>query len=292
MTWRYLALGLLAMTAAVAADKPIRTPADIPAEVRVERDVDFLGGGREEKADLYLPAGGGTEARFPAVLIIHGGGFTGGDKAASREINIGSNLALNGIVGMSVNYELSKAPGHATWPRNIHDCKTAVRWLRKNARRLRVDPERIGVIGGSAGGVLAALVTLTRKEDGLEPAALSEFSSAVKCGVDLYGPGDFTTRDNLQMLGKTRAEAPELYKQSSAVTYARKGSPPLLIMHGTGDKTVPVQESEHLAEVMKKASAPHELIIIPDAPHTFDLQPKQRDLRDTVIGFFKKHLGG
>ena len=92
------------------------------------------------------------------------------------------------------------------------------------------------------------------------------------------------------MFGKTNAEAPELYRQASPVSYARADGTPILILHGTADKTVDVKQSEQFAEALKKAGAPHELILIPGAPHTFDLQPKQRDLRPVVLGFFDRYL--
>ena len=256
-------------------------------DIRTEHDVDYLGGGRKEKADLYLPANPKPGQKFPAVLIIHGGGWSGGDKRAAREINIGTTLAQNGYVGMSINYLLANAdhPG-PTWPQNLHDCKTAVRWLRANAERLRIHPERIGVIGGSAGGHLAAMVALTGAD--LDPPG--EGSTRVQCAVDLYGPVLWFENRDIAMFRKTRAEAPELYKQADPRTHIDKDDPPLLILHGTADKTVPVADSEALAAAMKAAGARHHLEIIPDAPHTFHLQPKQRDLRPLVLSFFDEHL--
>lgn len=272
------------------------TPAAVPAAdaFRIEKNVAYLAPDRTEKADLYLPASAAAGARRPAVVIIHGGGWTGGDKGAGREINIGTNLALNGYVGLSINYVLAstnKAVSKATWPQNLHDCMTAVRWLRKNAERLQVDPERIGVIGGSAGGHLAAMLAVLGDKDGLDPKGpYGEFSCRVRCAVDLYGPADLSDRPHLTMLGKTREEAPELYRAVSPVTYVDKNDPPILIMHGTADKTVDVEQSKRFAAKLKEAGARHELVIVEGAPHTFHLQPKQADLRPKVLGFFDQHL--
>lgn len=269
-------LALLFATSAFAADT-----------IRTEHDVDYLGGGRKEKADLYLPANPQPGQRFPAVVIIHGGGWSGGEKRAAREINIGTTLALNGYVGMSIDYVLanSEHPG-PTWPQNLHDCKTAVRWLRANAERLNVDPAHIGVIGGSAGGHLAAMVGLCGGE--LDPPG--EGDTRVQCAVDLYGPVLWFEQRDLAMFRKARVEAPDLYKQADPRSHIDKNDPPLLILHGTADKTVAVADSEALAAAMKSAGAAYQLEIIPDAPHTFHLQPKQRDLRPLVLGFFEKHL--
>src|SRR5471032_2004287 len=105
--------------------------AEEPADIRVEREVPFLDAGRTEVADLYLPLEIPKGQRVPAVVIIHGGGFTGGHRDAAREQNIGGTLARNGYVGMSIDYALADL-GRPSWPRNLFDCKTAVRWLRAN----------------------------------------------------------------------------------------------------------------------------------------------------------------
>ena len=264
--------------------------AQAAAPFSIERDVAFLPAERQEKADLYLPAATESGKRRPAVVIIHGGGWNSGDKGAGREINIGTNLALNGYVGMSINYVLS-TNGKVTWPQNLHDCKTAVRWLRANAARLQVDPDRIGVIGGSAGGQLAAMLAVTGPADKLDPTGpYGEFSCAVKCAVDLYGPADLMEYHDVRMLGKTRAEAPELYRAASPTSYADAGDAPILILHGTADKTVDLKQSELLAAALKKAGTKHEFVIVEGAPHTFHLQPKQRDLRPLVLGFLDRYL--
>lgn len=256
-------------------------------EVRVEMDVDYLGPNRKEKADLYLPAAAGPKERFPAVVIIHGGGWSGGDKHAAREINIGTTLALHGYVGMSINYLLAAKDSTApAWPQNLHDCKNAVRWLRTNADKFHVDPDHIGAIGGSAGGHLASMLAVTGPE--LDPPGAG--SCAISCAVDLYGPVLWFEHRDLSMFRKTRAEAPELYRQASPLTHVDKSDPPILILHGTADTTVPVADSEAFAAALEKAGVEHELKIIPGAPHTFHLQPKQQDLRPVVLGFFDKHL--
>lgn len=263
-----------------------------PEGVRIEKDVDYLGADRKEKADLYLPAEVPKGQRCPGVVIIHGGGWSGGDKGAGREINIGTTLAQHGYVGMSINYALAyKESSAATWPRNLHDCKTAVRWLRKNAERLHLDPDHIGVIGGSAGGHLAAMVGVTGPEAGLDPSGpYGEYSCRVQAAVDLYGPTLwFATRD-LAMFRKKRSEAPEQYRLATPMTHASKNNPPILILHGTADGTVPVADSEAFAAALKKAGAEHQLVIVEGGPHSFHLQPKQQDLRPLVLGFFDKHL--
>jgi len=271
--------------------KPLATTV-YPTNVRVETNLAYLGTNRLELADLYSPLQM-PKNRLPAIIIIHGGGFNDGDKARPREINIATNLVCDGYVCLSINYRLRKHAGEVTWPQSVYDAKTAVRWLRKNADRLQIDSDHIGVIGGSAGGNLAAMLALTQPKDGFDlPEPYGEFSSAVNCAVDLYGAVNLMDYHDMKMFNQTRAQAPDLYVKASPVTYAHKNAASLLIIHGTADTTVPVSQSEALAAALAKVKAEHELVIIPDAPHTFNLQPKQRDLRPLVFQFFDRHLKG
>jgi acetyl esterase/lipase len=292
-----MTIGLFALFAMVLSawsqqgqeKKPAPLP-PAPEGVVIEENVAYLPKPRTETADLYLPAKRDRNVRSPAVVIIHGGGFTGGDKAAAREFNIGTTLALHGYVAMSVNYALA-SKDNPTWPRNVQDCMTAVRWLRKNADRFQIDPDHIGTIGGSAGGHLAAMLAVADVKDGLDPTApYSEFSCRVQCAVPMYGAYDFTDRNDLVMIGKTREQAPEAYQAASPILYLNRKTPPMLLLCGTADSAGTVAQSERFAAALKKAGVEHELILVEGAPHSFHLQPKQRDLRPLVLGFFDKHL--
>lgn len=262
-----------------------------PTDVRVERSVDYLGADRSEKADVYSPLEIPAGKRLPAVVIIHGGGWNDGVRDDRREINIGSTLARHGYIAMSIDYVLSHGK-YEVWPTNLYDCKNAVRWLRRNAERLHVNPDRIGVIGGSAGGHLASMVALTGPGDGLEPARpYPGVSDQVSCCVDMYGITDLTIYEpRAAMLGKKLSEAPDLYRAASPMIYVRSNAPPFLILHGTADKTVSPRQSELFAAVLEKAGVEHKLIMIEGAPHSFTLEPPQRDLRPLVLDFFDHNL--
>jgi len=262
-----------------------------PEGVLIEKDVVYLPPDRSEKADIYHPKKIAPGQRLPSVIMIHGGGFNDGDKGRPREFNIGTNLAVNGYLVMSINYKLTRGLNRATWPQPLHDAVTAVRWLRKNADSLRIDPDRIGVIGCSAGGNLAAFLALLRSGEDLVPSEpYGEFSPSVSCAIDFYGPLDLLSYHDMKMFGKTREEAPELYREASPVLYAHRDAAPMLIVHGTADRTVALSQSEMMAAALQRVGANYQLVIIPDAPHTFDLQPKQRDLRPLVLGFLDAHL--
>jgi acetyl esterase/lipase len=272
------------------AEKKERTVV-FPDDVRVERDVAYLPADRRQKADLYFPRELPQGTRLPAVIIIHGGGFNDGDKDRRREINIGSHLARNGYVGMSIDYQLwSKGIQKPTWPRNLQDAKTAVRWLRQNADRLGIDPERIAVIGGSAGGNLAAMLAVTGPQDGLEPPDGDGTPTSVRCAIALYGVADLMNYHDMKMFLKTRAEDPDSYQRASPISYCDRGDAPVLLIHGTGDEVVDVSQSRTFAAALAQGGVEHELIEIPDAPHTFDLDYEPFDVKSAVFRFLDRHL--
>lgn len=294
-----------ATSASKPASKPKLPPA--PAGVIIKQDVAYLLPDRKEKLDLYLPAERSEQVRSPAVLIIHGGGWGGGDKAASREFNIGTTLAKAGYVCASVNYRL-EAPHR--WPNNLLDCKNAVRFLRKNAEKYQIDPKHVGVIGGSAGGHLALMVAYTTNVPDLEPASpypgVSDHVSAV---VNLYGITNLLTRKETDsegnpvsvmtrpssLMDQTMDKDMAGWRLASPVFHVSAKSPPTLILHGTLDTTVDRDQATELAAKLKEQGVEHRLMLIEGTGHTFDLQtwrrkPLPQDLRPVVVGFFDRHL--
>ncbi len=277
-----------------------------PEGTVIERDVVYLPPGRKEKLDLYLPANRAKELISPAVVIIHGGGWSGGDKASSREFNIGTTLAKAGYVCASVEY-LKEGAGR--WPTNLHDCKNAVRFLRANAKRYQVDGDHVGVIGGSAGGHLALMVAYTAGVKELTPEVpYPGVSDRVQACVDMYGVTDLLTRQATDadgtpngklreagLFADKRGESPDKWKLASPVCHISRTSPPTLILHGLADTTVDREQSVELDRKLSEQGVEHRLILIPGVGHTFDLEQWQRkplpqDLRPVVVGFFDQHL--
>jgi acetyl esterase/lipase len=278
-----------------------------PVGVTIERDVPFLAPDRAEKLDMYLPATRSPGAKAPGIVIIHGGGWTGGSKSAGREFNIGTTLAKAGYVCASIDYRLEKTN---RWPTNVRDCKNAVRFLRKNAAKYGIDTEHIGVIGGSAGGHLALMVGVTSKVNALEPPApYPGVSDTVQAVVDMYGIADVSTGKKTDAQGNPTGEhkswdsvfgdqAPITDADrtlASPTTYLTAEIPPILILHGTADTTVDRDQSIDLAKRLTEFKREHQLILVPGIGHTFDLQtwngkPLPTDLRPVVTAFFDKHL--
>jgi acetyl esterase/lipase len=260
------------------------------ADVMIEKDVPYLEPGRNEKLDLYLPPEDPKPGeKRPGIVIIHGGGWTGGEKGAKREINIGTTLAAHGYVCVSINYALA-SEGHPTWPGNLHDCKRAVRWLRKNADKYHIDANQIGVIGGSAGGHLAAMLAVTGPDDGFEPKEDPGISTRVQAAVPMYpGRAAGMDRDHVMFPGKL-SEMPDVYRAAAPINHVTRDDPPILILHGTADTTTPLSGSQRFAEKLEEVGVEHRLVVVEGAAHSFDLQPSQRDLRPLVVGFFDQHL--
>ncbi|MEI7602406.1 MAG: alpha/beta hydrolase [Opitutae bacterium] len=266
-----------------------------PTTVKVQKDVAYLGETRKEKADIYSPLNHDATKLLPGIIVIHGGGFNDGDKARGRELNICENLTLQGYVCMSINYKLRRIKEQVTWPQSVYDAKAAVRYMRKEAKNFGVDPEKIGVIGSSAGCNLSMMLATTGPTDGFDVVKdepYQDISPKVSCAIGFYGAVDLINYHDMKMFAKTREEAPELYKKGSPINYLDAKDSPMLLVHGTADVTVPLSQSESYLKVAKEKGANCTLEIIPNAPHTFDLQPKQRDLRPLVTAFFDQHLKG
>jgi acetyl esterase/lipase len=277
------------------------TPRPAPEGVTIERDVTYLAPDRKEKLDLYQPEKRDSKNPSPAVVIIHGGGWVGGDKAAEREFITGTTLAKAGYVCVSIEYWKGSKD---RWPTNLQDCKNAVRWLRVNADRLKINPAKIGVIGGSAGGHLALMVAYTAGQTELDPKPLYPgISDAVTTCVDMYGITNLLTRQGTDPSGKpngklsetplfpeSREAAPEKWKQASPVTHVRSSSPPTLILHGTNDTTVDRGQSEELEKTLQTAGVVSKFIRVEGANHAWPLKTSKFDYTGEVVAFFDKHL--
>jgi acetyl esterase/lipase len=184
------------------------------------------------------------------------------------------------FVGVSIGYRLT---GEAIWPAQIHDCKAAIRWLRAHAEEFGFAPDRIAVMGSSAGGHLVAMLGTSGDVGSLEGklGKHNNVSSRVNCVIDEYGPTNFLTMNDFpgtmdhlaaespesKLLGQQITKVPELVRKASPVTYVTKDDPPILIIHGTKDPLVPYQQSVVFADALKKAGVPVILQRIENGEH-------------------------
>jgi acetyl esterase/lipase len=245
------------------------------------------------KLDLYSPKD--RAKPVPAVIFIHGGAWKGGYRQMYHFYC--TKFAEHGYIAATISYRLTS---DAPFPAAVEDAKCAVRWLRANAETLGVNPDAIGVAGGSAGGHLSMMVGYSSDTPELEgKGGHGDFSSRVQAVVDLYGPTDLTTeaarseRDVIRFLGdKTMDEEPELYRLASPITHVTKDDPPTLILHGSIDDTVTIDHAERLADALKKNDVEHVFDRVEGWPHAMDLEPDvNRHCLMQMFEFLKKHLG-
>ena len=241
-------------------------------------DVPFLGAGRKEKLDLYFPSGDFRSNR-PAVVFIHGGGFTGGDKAEYRSASVSADLCRAGYVVVSCNYVLGPKDKPGVWPQNIADCRNAVRWVRAHAKELGVNPDKIAVAGGSAGGYLALMVGLSDDKTGPGGDPTAKHSAKVSAVIDMYGVVSFAKRGKGEVPGTSPAEQAAYLPESQCDAQ----DPAVLILHGTADTTVDIAQSDDMAKALRAAKTPFEYIVVEGAPHTFDLHPKGKGWKRTGV---------
>ncbi len=234
----------------------------VPEGVRVHPDLEYANvDGESLRLDLYLPEKSDTKP--PLLVWIHGGGWTKGSKSQFNPIFV--RLTAEGYAAASIDYRLDGIVSH---PKQIHDCKGAVRWLRANAEKYDYDVTRIGVGGGSAGGHLVLLLGLSSGVEELEGDVGGNLaqSSLVHAVVDLYGPSDLELFAEKSERFRNN-KAPELLKSASPVTYLTKDDPPLLILHGDKDQLVPLGQSKHMHKLYEEAGLESSLHVIDGAGH-------------------------
>lgn len=265
----------------------------VPESVVLETDVEYgRADDRPLRLDIARPRRPAAE-RLPVIVMIHGGGWSGGDKSVVHR-DLVRYAATGNYFCVTVEYRLS---GEAAWPAQIHDCKAAVRWLRASADKYSIDPDRIGAWGASAGGHLAAMLGVSGDVAELEgDCGWPGHSSRVACAVDFCGPSELfsffeATRDGriTRVLGGPIEQHRAAARSASPVTHVSKDDPPLLIVHGTDDAVVPYDQAEKLHAALEAAGGDSTLVKVVGANHH---QLRGREVNGRVQAFFEKHLRG
>jgi acetyl esterase/lipase len=280
---------------------PPRRGPMIPDTVTAMRDLSYAGTDHpRQRLDLFVPKKPASE-KLPLVVFIHGGGWLNGDKAGGAG-RVLPYVRTGEFVGASLGYRLS---GDATWPAQIHDCKAAIRWLRGNASTYGIDPERIAVMGSSAGGHLVAMLGTSGEVESLE-GSLGDFpglSSRVTCVVDFFGPtnlltmGDFpssidhnaATSPESKLLGGAVLEHKDAAREASPQTYVTGDDAPTLILHGTADRVVPYDQSVQFDKALQGAGVESLFISIEGGGHG-GFEGEETAAR--VRAFLDRHLRG
>ena len=280
-------LGILAaITGLRAADVAV------PETVVFERDIEFANPDNQHlQVNLARPKSG--DGLLPAVVCIHGGGFRAGKRESYDRLCV--TLAERGYVAITVTYRL--APAYP-FPAAVLDCKAAVRWLRANAAKYHVDPARIGVTGGSAGGHLAQFLGVTAGVKEFEGEGNPDQSSAVACVVNFYGPSDFTksygaSTDAAEVLplffGGDLSTKRREHIVGSPLYWVTPNAAPTLCIHGTKDDHVAYEQAGWIVDRLKASAVEADLLTLEGAGHGFKGADAEK-AEKALLAFFDKHL--
>jgi acetyl esterase/lipase len=291
---------LFALAAAlVLSFGPARADEEVPAPsvddaLKVWHNISYVPGSSDyrQKMDVSVPKSGGP---YPMVVWIHGGAWMHG----SKENPPVQPLLKKDYAVASINYRLST---QAPFPAQIQDCKTAIRFLRANAKQFNIDPKRIGVWGMSAGGHLAAMLATTGGIKEFEGKGYNNISSNVQAASDYCGPTDLA-HIRVQTQGpkwKLSFEDPgspmhillakdvreERLNWASPAVYVTKDDAPLQIIHGDKDDVVPIDQSTTLYEQYKKGKLQSEYTRVGGAGHNLFSRPNV----ERTLSFFDRYL--
>ena len=271
----------------------------IPAGTRVDKDIIYeTVNGRDLPLDLYRPTN--ADKPIPLIIWIHGGGWRGGSKS---RINRCIGMLERGYAVASVEYRLS---GEAIFPAAVEDCKAAVSFLRLNAKKFGLDPDRFGAWGSSAGGHLVAMLGVTSDVDTFDNHPVtSKASSKVQAVCNWFGPTDFLRMNDFpgridhdapespesRFIGAPIQENKELAQKANPITYVSPSDPPILHMHGDNDQSVPFNQSELLHAALQKAGVSTELYRVKNGGHGFrDSVDSAESLFERSAAFFDRNL--
>jgi acetyl esterase/lipase len=236
-----------------------------------------------------------TRTGRPVVIAIHGGSWIGGSPRLFRldpETTV-QRLAQAGLVVVVPEYRLA-SPGNPSWPAVLEELREVLRWVRRHAAELEIDPQRIAAMGQSAGGQLAALLGTSQGLPG--PDGVPADVSAV---INFYGPSDLALLVESRrlghepvrtFLGQPAAKDPGTLRDASPVDHVTPDAAAMLLLHGSDDTWVLPEQSARLAEALKLAGVRHELILVDGARHGFEPQVNtvpRRDLLPDILGFLR-----
>jgi alpha-L-fucosidase 2 len=260
------------------------------AHAGLRTDIEYgTAAGESLKLDAYVPEGAGP---FPAVILVHGGSWMGGDKSGGPQKGymapMHEPLQKAGFAWFSINYRL--APKHK-YPACIEDVETAIRWVKAHAKEFHLDPQRIALSGESAGGHLVALAAV-RMDDSTRLAAVVPFYGVFDM-ASMAAPGQTLTKAIAALFGRNAVDESltPMLRESSPILHVKRGLPPMLLVHGDGDKTVPYAQSTNFLAKLREEGVPSELITIPGGPHgMLPWPPLMPDFSDRVVAWLVKTM--
>ncbi len=282
----YLAIG-------VGLEQLINKAPAVPADIEEIKNIEYKNiNGKSLQLDIYKPKN--LIKAAPILVFIHGGGWRSGERADYLVYLVA--FAKKGYIPTTVSYRLLK---DAPYPACVEDIADAVLWFYLNGGTYGYDPDRIALIGGSAGGHLALLAAYQWKNSGTnsDTTIVHSVHHRIKAVVDIYGPVDLTTEyarnQSLvtSFLAHSYLEKRELYKEASPIQYLDKDDPPTMILHGTSDDLVPISQSDLLKARLDSLGVPNVYYRVPLWPHTMDIIQRVNDFSQKKMeDFFGKYL--
>jgi acetyl esterase/lipase len=271
----------------------------VPGKIsgKVDRNIVYGNAdGVDLKMDIYYPAK--SDEKTTAVLYVHGGAWIKGDKSEGAGSLFIPALVSSGYLVAAINYRL--APQYK-FPANIEDVNCAVRYLRANALKYGINPDKIGALGGSAGGHLVSLLGVTDITDGFAGNGRnSDQSSRVQAVVDMFGPTDIPLMFNNDSKGMaaifgSNDKNSSIIQNASPVNHISADDPPFLIIHGNMDTVVPIEQSQEFYDRLVAAGVPAKLVIVNNAGHAFipsggAQSPSKQEIARMIVDFFNKYL--
>ncbi len=216
-------------------------------------------------ADVYMPHGSGS---YPGMLVVHGGAWRIGSRA--QLAGIASRIAQHGYTAVAISYRLAPK---STFPAQIYDCEAAVRWMRLHAKEFKIDPQRIGGFGYSAGGHLVTLLgTLADHEFDESGVPADAPTTRLQCVLAGRAPCDFrqipaNSRQLSYWLGGTRADKPDNYRNASPATYITSDDPPMYFFSGEDDFLVPIASPRKMVRSLQAAGVTAEMYAVKNSGH-------------------------
>jgi acetyl esterase/lipase len=276
----------------IEAVKPLPSPNIVQRFDVPYSTVENAFGRRDLRSDLFYPKK--IKTKLPGVVLVHGGGWRSGDK--SMNTPLAQQLALSGYFVMSVEYQLSL---EAKYPAAVYDLKTAVRWLRSNAKEFQLDENFIAIIGGSAGGQLASLIGATNDNPKFEGnQGHTEFSSQVQAVVDLDGLLDFTDPDNMAVKRTAQSadvfwleghydSIPDKWRDASPLYQVTAKSPPFLFINSSQTRFHAGYKG--MVAQLRSMNIKAEVIELKDTPHSYWLfYPWFKPMTNNIISFLNQ----
>ena len=278
-----LAIGLIVPESASAAGAGRNDKAQAAGGVQVERNLTYREvGGEKLKLDAYLPVGDGIR---PGVMVIYGGGWILGSKQLSGPM--AEMLAEQGYVAFAMNYRL--APQHP-FPAAVDDVRASTAWVRDHAAEFGLDPSRIGAIGGSAGGHLAAMLATSGQgplDHGSRVAAAVSWAGPMDLHPDLFGPD---TQPYLDAFLDCFTQCDESkVVAASPISHVDPSDAPLFLANGDSDILVPPDQATRMSAALDAVHVPHQLVVVPNAGHDERLLPP---VVEPSLQFLRQKLGG